>query len=375
LNNRAISLARVHNGRDGADSPYFGTWLARLLIQRSRHEMDLSAYKSALPFINEAVDIARSLFHSSPAEHRVLLGEALGWSSYALHHNDRPAASYAHAVEAAALIRVAFEANPERYRFLFALHLEELVGRSMVARRAARALPFSEEAVLLRRQIYSTSAMGKDRGWLAICLSLHSSVLLGASRAADALGVAEEAVALARETFTEPKRTSMCHYAVAADRLAEVYAALGRQDQALVTANEAVQLWRQMYQARPRGLHLAWLIGALIFVSDAAAKCGTYELARGALEEATALARTDPHGLTATERLRRLSDIHLKSSELLERLGKPEADLSAAFEAVRLSHQQLSVASDSMDVSFITARLAAQLWQVSNLSSQTEGKD
>ncbi|SNR87970.1 tetratricopeptide repeat protein, partial [Puniceibacterium sediminis] len=153
-------------------------------------------------------------------------------------------------------------------------------------------------------------------------------------RREDALGAAEEAVALYRDLAAARPEAFTPNLAASLNTLANHLSALGRREEALAAAEEAVALYRDLVAARPEAF-TPDLAGSLNNLANHLSDLGRREDALGAAEEAVALYRD----LAAARPEAFTPDLAISLNNLagfLSGLGRREDALEAAEEAVAL---------------------------------------
>ena len=161
-------------------------------------------------------------------------------------------------------------------------------------------------------------------------------------RREEALGPAQEAVTIYRQLAEASPGTHLAGLARALNILAVQLSGLGRPEEALGPAQEAVTIYRQLAEASP-GTHLAGLAQALNNLAVQLSGLGRPEEALGPAQEAVTLrwrlAEASP-GAHLAELAGSLSNLAKFQSEV----GRREAALGPAQEAVTI-HRQLAEAS------------------------------
>lgn len=197
----------------------------------------------------------------------------------------------------------------------------------------AAAVSATEEAVSLYRQLAEQGSVGPQRD---LAFALHN---LGGSRTGigdheGALAATEESVALVRH-LVPPTEEDRSQAAVGLTNLALCLLRLGRAVEALVAAQDAVELTRRYAPSSLPDQH-AQLVLALSTLSSAAARTGDIELALASQREAVRLTRRlyaiDPrqHSAELARRLRVLA-------KRLHSVGLVEEAVRARREATDLA--------------------------------------
>jgi len=162
----------------------------------------------------------------------------------------RPAEALPVSQEAVTIHRELAAASPDRYRPDLAGSLTNLGVRLWALGRPAEALPVTEEAVVIRREL---AAASPDRYRPALATSLTNLGIwfseLG--RPAEALPVSQEAVALFRELAAASPDRYRPDLAASLTNLGITFSELGRPAEALPVSQEAVVIRRELAAASP----------------------------------------------------------------------------------------------------------------------------
>jgi tetratricopeptide (TPR) repeat protein len=198
-----------------------------------------------------------------------------------------------------------------------------------------------------RHRLAALRQQGEDASAAALANTLtnlaHSLAELG--RREDALGAAAEAVALRRRLAETQSDVFAPSLGTALLNLAERYRELGRREEALATAEEAIQLYRRLGAAHPSEWH-AELARALGVVAIALGELGRDEDALAAAEEAVGLRRTvaEAGGIDA---LPPLANSLNTLANLLSCGGRREEAIQAAEEVTELYHRLAEAKPDA----------------------------
>ena len=203
---------------------------------------------------------------------------------------------------------------------------------------AAEALPIQAEVVELRRAAAGGDNRGGDAsepsGSLAGSLSNLANILSELGRRAEALVAAEEAVALYRQLVETTPQAFVPDLAMSLSNLASFLSEVGRREEALAAAEEAVALRRRLAEAAPQAF-VPNLATSLNNLASRLSELGRREEALAAAEEALALyrrlAEAAPQAFVPN-----LATSLSNLASFLSELGRRAEALAAAEEALAL---------------------------------------
>jgi tetratricopeptide (TPR) repeat protein len=315
--------------RLAADNPAFEPELAGALN-------NLGTYYTDIGRVGEAIQVTESAIHmrrGQAAENRAHLPDlALALDNLGSHYAaaGRLADAVVSAEEAVALRRSQAERDglpgPELARTL-----SNLGGHYANDGDPAGAFDVLEEAAgLYRRALSDDPAQGPN---LARTLALLAQRYAESGRVPDAVATAEEALDLRRDMRGDSGQRA--HVARLLDDLGSYYAEAGRLADAIVAAEEAVWLFRQL--SADAG-HRPDLARTLTNLANIYGESGRSEDAVTAAEEAVGLRRTQ-----AAENAEREPDLALALGNLgvhYSYAGRLDESVTAAEEAVTLRRRQ-----------------------------------
>ena len=238
--------------------------------------------------------------------------------------------------EAVSIHRELAAARPDAFRPGLATSLTSLSDQLRQLGREEDALPASEEAVSIHREL-AAARPDAFRPDLARSLANLSLRLADLGRREDALAVIEEVVSIRRELAAARPDAFRLYLAWSLYNLSLRLAVLGRREDALAAIEEAVTIFRELAAARPDAFRpdLAWSLNNL---SLRLADLGRSEAALAASEEAVmifrelAAARPDAFRPGLARSLTSLS-------VMLADLGRREDALAAIEEAVTIRRE------------------------------------
>ncbi|MCG8971459.1 tetratricopeptide repeat protein [Streptomyces sp. CL12-4] len=223
----------------------FEPMLAQALDNRGQWLAEVGQPAEALAQTEAAVAIRSRLWQECPAVHERPLATALGNLGINRARAGDPAEGLEPATRAVAMLRRLAQANPPAHDAELARCLNNLCIVLAVLRRWPEALVAAEETVALWQPLVAddpaTHAATSARSlyMLGLCRSLTG-------RPADALDPLERSVAALRPSTGTDTAAQAPHLARSLDALARVYLALGRTDEAVATAEEALYLREQL---------------------------------------------------------------------------------------------------------------------------------
>jgi tetratricopeptide (TPR) repeat protein len=194
----------------------------------------------------------------------------------------------------------------------------------------------------LPSEVQSSDGVKAERSRLLNNLASRLSEL---GRREEALAAAQEAVRLRRELAAARPDAFLPNLAVSLNNLAAMLSELGRREEALATAQEAVCLYRDLAVARP-GAFPPNLAGSLNNLANTLSDLGRREEALAAAQEAVRLYRE----LAAARPDAFLPNLAMSLNNLanmFSELGRREEALAAAQEAVRLRRELATARPDA----------------------------
>jgi tetratricopeptide (TPR) repeat protein len=205
-------------------------------------------------------------------------------------------------------------------------------------------------------------------GLSAVFLNNLAIRLSGLGRREDALTTAAEAVHMHRALADARPDAFTADLALSLNNLANMLSDLGRREDAFTSAEEAVHLYRALADARPDAF-TANLALSLNNLANMLSDLGRREDALTTAEEAVrlyrALADARPDAFTAD-----LAGSLNNLANRLSDLGRREDALTTAEEAVRLRRALADARPDAF-----TADLARSLWVLGDLQAETGDRD
>ncbi|MFD7626359.1 tetratricopeptide repeat protein [Streptomyces sp. NPDC059851] len=216
--------------------------LAQALDNRGQWLAEVGRPAEALAQAEEAVALRTRLWQGCPAAHERALATALGNLGLNRVRTGRPAEGLELSVRAVAMLRRLAQANPSAHETELGRCLNNLCIALLVSGRPHEALPAAEETAALWQRLAGAEpavhglTAARSLFTLGICRML-------AGRPADALDPLERSVTVLRrppgDTGTAERAP---HLARSLDGLSRAYVAVGRTEDALAAAEEAVSL-------------------------------------------------------------------------------------------------------------------------------------
>ena len=217
----------------------------------------LTAIYNAIPhptvtLASVAEAISRQILVLLPADSRPALRAQWLWNlELRLNGLGRPADALPFSEEAVAIYRDLAAASPDRYRPDLAAMLANLSVTLMDLGRPADAVTAAREAAAIQREL-AAAIPGRYRLDLAQALDNYGVALSAVNGPVDALPVTEEAVALYRELAASPNRYGL-DLARSLDNLGTRLSELGRPADALAAEQDAVAICREFVAVNPDG--------------------------------------------------------------------------------------------------------------------------
>ena len=255
----------------------------------------------------------------------------------------RPADALPVSEEAVNMYRELAAASPDRYRPDLASSLTNLGNRFSELGRPADALPVTEEAVTMYRELAAASP-DRYRPDLARSLTNLGIGLSALGRPADALPVTEEAVAIYRELAAASPDRYRPDLASSLTNLGIGLSAVGRPADALPVTEEAVAIYRELAAASP-DRYRPDLASSLTNLGNRLSELGRPADALPVTEEAVAIYRE----LAAASPDRYRPDLASSLTNLgigLSALGRPADALPVSEEAVAIRRELAAASPD-----------------------------
>ena len=307
----------------------------------------LTAIYNAIPYPTvilapAAVILARQILGLLPADSGpAVRAHWLNNLGIRLSELGRPADALPVTEEAVAIRRELAAASPDRYRPDLAASLNNLGVLFSELGRPADALPVAEEAVAMYRELAAASP-DRYRPDLAAALTNLGSRISELGRPADALPVTEEAVAIRRELAAASPDRYRPDLAASLNNLGVFFSELGRPADALPVTDEAVAMYRELAAASP-DRYRPDLAASLNNLGSRISALGRPADALPVAEEAVAIRRE----LAAASPDRYRPDLAASLNNLgirISALGRPADALPVTEEAVAM-YRELAAAS------------------------------
>ena len=305
---------------------------ARTLYNRSAWLAAQGRDEQALALSAEALQVRRQMFETDPAANRYGLSAALSSVGTSLGKLGRHEEALAHLEEAIEIHRELVDAEPRMYGPALANGLHSRGVLLALLGRPKEALAATEEAASIYATLIVLTASVKHATNYAVAVEALA-VRYGALRLFDkALIAAETAVDLCRDLAARDPDVHSAHLALALGNLGNHLSNLKRYDQALPPTQEAVAIYRRLAAAYPEAFapHLARVLCNL---GDRLAQLGRYDEALPpAVESVHIRRRLAARNLTAhqADLARSLTSLGAQAAEL----HRWDESLSATTEAV-----------------------------------------
>ncbi|MCA6093800.1 tetratricopeptide repeat protein [Streptomyces sp. SCA3-4] len=246
--------------------------------------------KSALEAAEEAVGIRRRLAAERPGAYLADLALSVHSLTIDLAETGRTDEALARAAEAVGLYRRLAEQEPAGFGHRLANSLNTYAHRLNEAGRPADALEAAREAVGLHRPLF-TAEPGTFRADLAMSLDTLATQLEETGHPQDALRAGEESVGLYRALAGQRPDAPLDDLACALTNLSHRLNTLGRPDEALAALDEVVRIRRRPVTADPLGTSRSALAGAQLARMHCLCDMGRMQDAVAAAAEAVELYR------------------------------------------------------------------------------------
>ncbi|MFG1853297.1 tetratricopeptide repeat protein [Actinomadura geliboluensis] len=373
LNNYSVSLGALGRARDslaavgeavasyrilaGERPDAYGPQLAAALNNQSVRLSELRDPEAGLDAIGEAVAIRRMLAANDPGAFEADLAASLANLGNRLGELGRYGEAVAAGEEAVAIYRRLAAGHPESFRPPLATCLSNLASALKGAGRRDAALETSGEAIAVYREL-AAERPSVFADSLARNLNNHS-VLLGAlGRREEAQGFARESVEIYRNLAQERPSAFLGLFGTSLANLSNVLISVGALDDALVSAVEATQILRRSVATEDSLINTESLAAGLTNLSVCLGELGRYEEGVNAAQEAVDIydgcVRRRPGLLPALANALMLLSVHLHAAD---RFDEALEQSSKAIDINRTLAEQNPSVLPSM-VRMLVARVA-----------------